>query len=84
MQKMGQVDGPQTCKNFCRDLYNETCNWFMYYRTSYDCKLYNASLNNLHRGCRELGHGKEPNHDSCNQVFEDLSSSGCYVSSIKI
>ena len=80
LQDIGQIDGVQTCQAFCKDLYQGTCTWFMYDRTTHDCKLFNGSLNDLQTDCREVGYARDPGHGSCDTEFDSSSADGCYVS----
>jgi len=56
VEEIGQVDGPQKCQAFCKDLYSNTCTWFMYDRTTKDCKLFSGSLDDLRADCNEIGY----------------------------
>ena len=80
---MGQIPNAETCQKFCKDLYNTTCRWFMFDKTTNDCKLFSGSLNDLVDDCKEIGYAREPSHTLCDVVFESNSSSGCYVSLYK-
>ena len=79
-QEIGHISGAQTCQRFCNELYNGTCQWFMYDKTTEDCKLFSSSLNDLWNDCREVGYAREPNHELCDEMFPSDSSNGCYVS----
>jgi len=76
VEEIGQVDGPQKCQAFCKDLYSSTCTWFMYDRTTNDCKLFSGSLDDLRADCNEIGYPREPSYDSCDVVFS--GDDGCY------
>jgi len=76
VEEIGQVDGPQKCQAFCKDLYSNTCTWFMYDRTTNDCKLFSGSLDDLRADCNEIGYPREPSYDSCDVVFS--GDDGCY------
>jgi len=76
VEEIGQVDGPQKCQAFCKDLYSNTCNWFMYDRTTKDCMLFSGSLNDLRADCNEIGYPREPSYDACDVVFS--GDDGCY------
>ena len=52
----------------------------MFDRTTDECKLFSGSLENLHADCKEVGYAKDPDHSSCDVVFESNSANGCYVS----
>jgi len=76
VEEIGQVDGPQKCQAFCKDLYSNTCTWFMYDRTTKDCMLFSGSLNDLRADCNEIGYPREPSYDACDVVFS--GDDGCY------
>ena len=79
-KKIGQVSDAQNCQTSCRTLYNGTCEYFMFDRTTNDCLIFSGSMNDLQNDCREVGYAKEPNHASCDTVLPSDSSNGCYVS----
>jgi len=78
LEEIGQVSDAQTCQSFCKDLYRGSCAWFIFDRTTNDCKLFSGSLDDLRADCKEVGYAKEPNHSSCDTVFASNSSDGCY------
>merc|ERR1712126_639693 len=78
IEEIGHISDAQTCQRFCNDLYNGTCQWFMYDKTTNDCKLFSSSLNNLWNDCREVGYAREPDHELCDEMFPYDSSNGCY------
>jgi len=78
LEEIGQVSDAQTCQSFCKDLYRGSCAWFIFDRTTNDCKLFSGSLDDLRADCKEVGYAKEPNHSSCDTVFASNSSNGCY------
>jgi len=78
IEEIGHISDAQTCQRFCNDLYNGTCQWFMYDKTTKDCKLFSSSLNNLWNDCREVGYASEPDHELCDEMFPYDSSNGCY------
>ena len=51
----------------------------MFDRTTNDCKLFSGSLGDLRSDCKEVGYAKEPDHSSCDIVFQSDSENGCYV-----
>merc|ERR1712038_102982 len=78
LEEIGQVSDAQTCQSFCKDLYRGSRAWFIFDRTTNDCKLFSGSLDDLRADCKEVGYAKEPNHSSCDTVFASNSSNGCY------
>jgi len=78
LEEIGHISDAQTCQRFCNELYNGTCQWFMYDKTTEDCKLFSSSLNDLWNDCREVGYAREPNHELCDEMFPSDSSNGCY------
>ena len=70
----------QTCQRFCKDLYPTTCTWFMFDRTTSDCKLFKGSLTGLKDDCREQGYPVDPPYDQCEAIFDESSEVGCRVS----
>jgi len=78
LEEIGQVSDAQTCQSFCKDLYRGSCAWFIFDRTTNDCKLFSGSLDDLRADCKEVGYAKEPNHSSCDTVFASNSTNGCY------
>merc|ERR1712038_843245 len=78
LEEIGQVSDAQTCQSFCKDLYRGSRAWFIFDRTTNDCKLFSGSLDDLRADCKEVGYAKEPNHSSCDTVFASNSSDGCY------
>jgi len=78
LEEIGHISDAQTCQRFCNELYNGTCQWFMFDKTTEDCKLFSSSLNDLWNDCREVGYAREPNHELCDEMFPSDSSNGCY------
>jgi len=78
LEEIGQIADAQTCQSFCKDLYPGACTWFMFDRTTNDCKLFSGSLDDLRADCKEVGYAKEPAHASCDVVFDSGSENGCY------
>jgi len=78
LEEIGQIADAQTCQSFCKDLYPGACTWFMFDRTTNDCKLFSGSLDDLRADCKEIGYAKEPAHASCDVVFDSGSENGCY------
>ena len=79
-QEIGLVPDTQTCQSFCRNLYNGTCTWFMFDRTTSDCKLFSGSLDDLYADCKGVGYSREPDYNKCNVIFTPDSENRCYVS----
>jgi len=78
LEEIGHILDAQTCQRFCNELYNGTCQWFMYDKTTKDCKLFSSSLNDLWNDCREVGYARLPDHELCDEMFLPDSSNGCY------
>ena len=70
----------QVCQSFCKELYLDTCNWFMFDRTTNDCKLFKGSVSDFEEDCREEGYMKEPSLDMCESEFDPSGENGCFVS----
>ena len=78
-QEIGAVSNATTCQQFCKDLYPTTCGWFMYDRTTNDCKLFKGALSELEKDCTESGYAIRPSYDEC-KVANIETRDGCYVS----
>jgi len=78
LEEIGQIADAQTCQSFCNELYNGVCTWFIFDRTTNDCKLFSGSLNDLRADCKEVGYAKEPDHNLCDDVFASDSENACY------
>jgi len=78
LEEIGHISDAQTCQRFCNELYNGTCQWFMFDKTTEDCKLFSSPLNDLWNDCREVGYAREPDHELCDEMFPSDSSNGCY------
>jgi len=78
IEEIGAVDDAQTCQHFCNDLYPESCEWFMYDRTTNDCKLFKGSVSDLQDDCREYGYAVTPSTDQCIAAFDVGSDDECY------
>ena len=63
----------------CKDLYNDSCNWFMWDGTTFDCKLFSGSLSDLEDDCNESGNAVHPSYSECKAVMIK-EHEGCYVS----
>jgi len=78
IEEIGAVDDAQTCQHFCNDLYPGSCEWFMYDRSTADCKLFRGSVSDLQDDCREAGYAVTPAHDECEAAFDVGSDDECY------
>jgi len=78
LEEIGLIPDVQTCQSFCRDLYNGTCTWFMFDKTTSDCKLFTGSLNDLYADCKGVGYSREPATNKCNVLFAPDSANACY------
>ena len=72
------VDGVQKCQDLCRDLYSEDCQWFIYDRTTKDCRLFKGSMF-LAEDCREVGYYRDPPIENCQDFWDANSGYDCYV-----
>ena len=80
LKEIGHVDDVQTCQEFCKDLYSGTCDWFIFDRTTNDCKIFNGTVSDFKDDCREIGYSRDPPIAACDVVFDEMSENGCYVS----
>ena len=67
---------------FCKNLYNGTCEWFMFDRTTNECMLFAGSLGALKSDCKEFVYTREPDYSECDVVLDTNTSNGCYVSEV--
>ena len=79
-QEIGAIEDAKTCQKFCKELYPGTCVWFMYDRTTHDCKLFSGSLDDLQNDCQEIGYSVQPIFTECNTTFAVESEHACFVS----
>ena len=77
-QEIGQVADVQTCQELCKDLYTDDCEWFIYDRTTKDCRLFQGSMF-LAEDCREIGYYREPKIEDCEHLWDSDSENACYV-----
>jgi len=68
----------QMCQRVCKEIYHERCTWFMFDRTSNDCKIFSGPINRLKEHCDEMGYLNGPSFEICDEVFEPESQNGCY------
>ena len=73
------MEDAETCQMFCKDLYPGSCNWFIFDKTSNDCKLFRGSLADFQNDCREIGYAVHPMYTECNTVFDEASDHACLV-----
>ena len=74
------MSDPIKCQWLCREIYSARCTWFLYDRTTMDCKLFGGSPSNFAKVCKEFGFPRYPSHVNCSNVFEKSSDSSCLVS----
>ena len=79
-QEIGSIDDAKTCQKICNELYPNTCTWFMFDRTTSDCRLFKGSLTELENDCREKGYPINPDYDECNTVLLTNTDEDCSVS----
>jgi len=77
IEEIGAVEDAITCQQFCKELYSTTCEWFMYDRTTNDCKLFKGTLEDLEDDCTEAGYAIRPLYDDCS-VSNVNSDDACY------
>jgi len=77
IEEIGAVDNATTCQQFCNELYPTTCGWFMYDRTTSDCKIFRGSLSDLENDCTESGYAIRPPYSECS-VANVKEHNGCY------
>jgi hypothetical protein len=78
IQEIGAVEDAQICQRFCKELYPGKCTWFIFDRTTSDCKLFHGSVADLRNDCREIGYAVQPSYTECNAVFANTSDNKCY------
>ena len=62
------------------EIYGDSCEWFIYDRTTSDCILFKGSLSELENDCTESGYAVHPTVDHC-KVEKLINGNGCYVCS---
>ena len=82
IEEIGSVANATICQLLCKDLYSNSCEWFMYDRTTNDCKLFKGPLSDLEDDCTEIGYAVSPPYDECNVNNVEENGDGCYVSKI--
>jgi len=77
IEQINDLETPEMCQWFCRDIYGSKCTWFLYDKKSTECKLFEGSPMALYDDCRQHGYSVEPNFDMCNGVQADGSGKEC-------
>ena len=79
LKQINDLETPEMCQWFCRDIYGSKCTWFLYDKKSTECKLFEGSPMALYDDCRQHGYSVEPNFDMCNMIQADGSGKECEV-----
>ena len=77
IEEVGHVNDIQTCQKFCLDMYGDICDWFVYNRTTKDCRVFRGALNDSLSSCNEVGYSIETDHSRCDVAFDSRFGSGC-------
>ena len=79
-QEIGEVKSAKECQWYCSDIYNPTCTWFLYDKTTKDCKIFYGSEESLYDDCKEFGFTKYPSLSDCLPPFGSSNDNFCNVS----
>ena len=68
------------CQWFCTHIYSPNCTWFLYDKTTLDCKLFDGPQENFYSDCKEVGFA-EPgtSFSECLAPFGSANDDICYV-----
>jgi len=78
IEEVGHIESVQVCQHICKELYPDWCTWFIYDRTTNDCKVFSGSIDSFREDCQELGYQKEPSMEHCDVVYEPEEKNACY------
>merc|ERR1712018_757738 len=59
IEEVGHIESVQVCQHICKELYPDWCTWFIYDRTTNDCKVFSGSIDSFREDCQELGYQKQ-------------------------
>lgn len=78
VEEIGEIQSIQICQWFCKEIYTANCTWFLYDRTTMDCKLFEGSLDDFQNDCSEIGYARDPSISDCPSAFDATSDNACY------
>lgn len=78
IEKIGEVQNVEECQWFCKEIYTANCTYFLYDRTTDECKLFDGLLEEFKDDCNEVGYANEPSHEDCDTTFDYAGENGCY------
>ena len=73
------IESAHVCQWYCREIYRNKCNWFLYDKKTKDCKLFEGSLMELFDDCRENSYAIDPDFEQCQAVYSLDSEYACEV-----
>ena len=73
------IESAHVCQWYCREIYRNKCNWFLYDKKTKDCKLFEGSLMELFDDCRENSYAIDPDFEQCQAVYSSDSEYACEV-----
>ena len=79
-QEIGEVKSAKECQWYCSEIYNPTCTWFLYDKTTKDCKIFFGAEESLYDDCNEFGFTKYPSLSDCLPPFDSSNDKFCNVS----
>ena len=73
------IESAHVCQWYCREIYRNKCNWFLYDKKTKDCKLFEGSLMELFDDCKENSYAIDPDFEQCQAVYSSDSEYSCEV-----
>lgn len=77
IEEIGQIQNTPECQWFCKVIYESNCTWFLYDRTTKDCKLFEGSVDDFQNDCNERGYARNPPISECLASFDSGSDHAC-------
>jgi len=76
-EEISRIQSAQVCQWFCSDIYAPNCTWFLYDKTTMDCKIFSAPLELLHEDCQELGFSSSTPYWECTKEYDASGEDAC-------
>jgi hypothetical protein len=78
-EEISRIHSAEVCQWFCTDVYSPNCTWFLYDKTTLDCKLFDGPQENFYADCKEVGFA-EPgtSFSECLSPFGSANDDICY------